>query len=206
VSGRPTNPEATEQACEFGCGPDDGVDATLGYQLVQICPVHGWMMSALDALLTERDALKKERDTARTQVERYRSAHANQETLREAAEATLTRYRNERDEANREARLEYEARCEIEQETQRALAGKQERIEALQAERDEAAARIASIEADANEIAGEANAETVRLARLRLAARQAMRELGVPGPDYPAPVANAWEILRAALDGPKEGA
>ncbi len=30
---------------------------------------------------------------------------------------------------------------------------------------------------------------------------QALDELGVPGPEYPAPVANAVVILRQALDG-----
>lgn len=31
--------------------------------------------------------------------------------------------------------------------------------------------------------------------------RKALNELGVPGPDYPAPVANAVEILQGALKG-----
>ncbi len=37
--------EARDAACEFGCGPDG--DDEDGYQLVEICPVHGWMFSRL---------------------------------------------------------------------------------------------------------------------------------------------------------------
>jgi len=59
--------------------------------------------------------------------------------------------------------------------------------------------RLEAAERDANEIAREANAETVRLARLRRAAWSAMRELGVPDRNYPAPVANAYRILNEAL-------
>lgn len=39
--------------------------------------------------------------------------------------------------------------------------------------------------------------------RLRGAMGRAMLELGVPQQGYPAPVANAWEILREALRGEK---
>ena len=39
--------------------------------------------------------------------------------------------------------------------------------------------------------------------RLRGAMSSAMLELGVPQQGYPAPVANAWEILREALRGEK---
>jgi len=38
--------------------------------------------------------------------------------------------------------------------------------------------------------------------RLRAAIDAALHELGVPGPGYPAPVANAVDILRAALEEP----
>lgn len=37
------------------------------------------------------------------------------------------------------------------------------------------------------------------LVRTRACIRHALNELGVPGPDYPAPVANAVAILEAAL-------
>lgn len=44
-----------------------------------------------------------------------------------------------------------------------------------------------------------------QVSRLRTALTAALNELGVPGPGYPAPVANAVEILRAALaDSPRE--
>ncbi len=38
-----------------------------------------------------------------------------------------------------------------------------------------------------------------RLARYWTAIREAMNELGVPQPSYPAPVANAYKLLKAAL-------
>ena len=38
-----------------------------------------------------------------------------------------------------------------------------------------------------------------QLAQVREAIRTAMNELGVPGPDYPAPITNAVEILAKAL-------
>ena len=38
-----------------------------------------------------------------------------------------------------------------------------------------------------------------KMIQLESAVKAALDELGVPGPDYPAPVANAVEILRAAL-------
>jgi hypothetical protein len=39
------------------------------------------------------------------------------------------------------------------------------------------------------------------LVRYREAVKSAMNELGVPGKDYPAPVANAYEILHGAIAG-----
>ena len=40
--------------------------------------------------------------------------------------------------------------------------------------------------------------------QLRRAIRKALDELGVPGEGYPAPIANAVEILRAALPAENE--
>ena len=39
-----------------------------------------------------------------------------------------------------------------------------------------------------------------RLDDLQTAIRNALNELGIPGPDYPAPVTNAVAILRKALE------
>ncbi len=41
------------------------------------------------------------------------------------------------------------------------------------------------------------------LAEYRGAFQRIMNELGVPGPGYPAPVANAWEIAAKAILGPE---
>lgn len=40
--------------------------------------------------------------------------------------------------------------------------------------------------------------------RLRDALRRITQELGVPGPDYPAPVGNAYDIAVEALGPPSE--
>jgi hypothetical protein len=46
----------------------------------------------------------------------------------------------------------------------------------------------------------EREAVAATLAELRTTVEAALNELGVPGEGYPAPVANAVDILRAALD------
>ena len=48
----------------------------------------------------------------------------------------------------------------------------------------------------------DAEDELWRLRAIEAAARAALNELGVPGEGYPAPVANAVDILTAALEGP----
>ena len=77
-------------------------------------------------------------------------------------------------------------------------------METLVAERDEAVEMSRQMVA-AYELAGEeTEAAEVEVKRLREAADAAMHELGVPQDHLtPAPVGNAYEILRAALS-PKE--
>lgn len=43
-----------------------------------------------------------------------------------------------------------------------------------------------------------------KIARMTLAIDAALHELGMPGPGYPAPVANAVDILRVALASTEE--
>jgi len=79
----------------------------------------------------------------------------------------------------------------------RAIQEAEARAEAAEAERDEA-------RRDAARWCDECNAAEAENARLREAADAAMHELGVPQDHLtPAPVGNAYEILRAALS-PKE--
>jgi hypothetical protein len=68
-------------------------------------------------------------------------------------------------------------------------------LEAALKERDE---RIAELERDQVALHDVSEAAGVRL--LREAIDAALHELGVPGEGYPAPVANAVDILRAASD------
>ena len=77
-------------------------------------------------------------------------------------------------------------------------------LDAMEAERDEAVEMSRQMVA-AYELAGEeTEAAEAENARLREAADAAMHELGVPQDHLtPAPVGNAYEILRAALS-PKE--
>ena len=81
-----------------------------------------------------------------------------------------------------------------------------ERVESLEAERDTYRQRAE----EADELADAITEANVRLARELLAAERtvreqrghivgALRELGIPGPDYLAPVANAVAILTATL-------
>lgn len=53
--------------------------------------------------------------------------------------------------------------------------------------------------------ATQATEHVFEIARLRHAIRCALDELGVPGPSYPAPVATAVSILRAALNDGVDG-
>jgi hypothetical protein len=78
VSGRPTNPEATDHG--------EVVRAALSKE---VPPYVG--EDALDALLTERDALKKERDEWKQACD---TAIENGADNVDRLQATLTRYRN----------------------------------------------------------------------------------------------------------------
>ena len=78
MSGTPTNPEATDV---------EAIRKVVASREPHTYEEHHLAAVALDALLTERDALKKERW-------QERGIMLDLQTRAEAAEATLTRYRN----------------------------------------------------------------------------------------------------------------
>jgi len=186
-------------------------------------------IAALDALVAERekwealffaaeitrDRAVAERDEAQAEAERWKRATAEEKGLREGEEDRADHLRYLLDTTTGPKKLEA-AEAERDAWKVEALHHNAEEIrlrEALEAEQRDKGFALAEVERLGvllSETEGErvgwkdrAEAAEAEVARLREAADAAMHELGVPQDHLtPAPVGNAYEILRAALSAP----
>jgi len=64
---------------------------------------------------------------------------------------------------------------------------------------------MAEVDGEPSQSEGAGDCAVRLLTKYRKAIRGAMNELGVPGPDYPAPAAEAYQILEDALNSSPQG-